>query len=58
MGTQGVLVNIVVPSMTTRHVDGPVLAPHRKVVDISEGERHGGDSDGLRLLEHQLQAVL
>lgn len=44
--------------MTTRHVDGAVLAPHNKVVDVSEGEGHGGDGHGLGLLEHQLHAVL
>lgn len=47
-----------VPSMTTRHVDRAVLAAHHKVVDVSEGEGHGGDSHGLGLLERQLHAVL
>lgn len=46
------------PSMTTRHVDGAVLAAHHKIVDISERERHGGDSYSFGLLEHQLHAVL
>lgn len=44
--------------MTTRHVDGAVLAAHHKVVDVSEGEGHGGDGHGLGLLEGQLHAVL
>lgn len=44
--------------MTTRHVDGAVLAAHHKVVDVSEGEGHGGDSHSLGLLEGQLHAVL
>lgn len=46
------------PSMTTRHVDRAVLAAHHEIVDISERERHGGDSYGFGLLEHQLHAVL
>lgn len=44
--------------MTTRHVDGAVLAAHHEIVDISERERHGGDGDSLGLLEHQFHAVL
>lgn len=44
--------------MTTRHVDGAILAAHNEIVDVSEGERHGGDSYGFGLLEHQLHAVL
>jgi len=46
------------PSMSTRHVDGAVLAAHHEIVDISERERHGGDSYSFGLLEHQLHAVL
>lgn len=44
--------------MTTRHVDRAVLAAHHEIVDISERERHGGDSYSFGLLEHQLHAVL
>lgn len=44
--------------MTTRHVDGAVLAAHHKVVDVSEREGHGGDGDGFGLLEDELHAVL
>lgn len=46
------------PSMTTWHVDRAVLAAHHEIVDISERERHGGDSYSFGLLEHQFHAVL
>lgn len=46
------------PSVATRHVDGAVLAAHHKIVDVSVGERHGGDSYSFGLLEHQLHTVL
>lgn len=38
--------SVVEPAMTTRHVDGAVLAAHHKVVDVAKGEGHGGDGDG------------
>lgn len=47
-----------IPAMTASHVDGPVLAPHHKVIDVSKGEGHAGDGHCFGLLEHQLQAVL
>lgn len=57
-GRRGPWLLMDAPSVTTRHVDGAVLAAHHEIVDISERERHGGDGYGFGLLEHQLHAVL
>lgn len=57
-GRRGPRLLMNAPSMTTWHVDRAVLAAHHEIVDISERERHGGDSYSFGLLEHQLHAVL
>lgn len=46
------------PAVATGGVDGAVLAPHHKVVDVAQREGHGGDGHCLALFEHQLQTVL
>lgn len=46
------------PAVATGCVDGAVLAPHYKVVDVAQWKRHGGDGHRFALLEHQLQTVL
>lgn len=46
------------PAVTARRVDGAVLAPHNKVVNVAQREGHGGDGHSFALLEHQLQTVL
>lgn len=44
--------------MATCSIDGAVLAPHHKVVDVTQRKCHGSYSHGLALFEHQLQTVL
>ncbi len=46
------------PAVSARGVDGPVLAAHHKVIDITQRKWHGGDGHWLGLFEHELQTVL
>lgn len=46
------------PAVATGRVDRAVLAPHHKVVHVSQRKGHGGDGHRFALFEHQLQTVL
>lgn len=46
------------PAMPTGRIDRSVLAAYHKVIDVTQGERHGSDCYRLRLLKHQLHTVL
>lgn len=44
--------------MTTSCVDCALFTANHKVIDISHWESHSGNSDRLRLIVHQLHALL